>query len=477
MNQTTAIVWFRRDLRLADHPALSDALARFDRVVCLYVYCPTDAWPIGGASRWWLHHSLAALAQSLKIIDGELVLLAGNPLAALREVIDASGATAVFWHDLHEPAERARDQDIEQALGDDGIEIVRHNGLLLNLPGSVRTGSDGVYRVFTPFWKALRARLDVPKPLPAPLSVPTTAIDLGVTLEALQLLPRIDWAQGMRETWQPGEAGANLRARQFTTAAIDHYDHDRDLPGVDGVSMLSPHLHFGEISVRTVWHLTLARPDSDGVRIYQTELGWREFAHEILAEYPHTPNAPMNRAFERFPWQPDNEVADLIEAWRHGRTGIPIVDAGMRQLWHTGWMHNRVRMIVASFLVKNIRAHWLHGARWFWDTLVDANLPANTMGWQWSAGSGADAAPYFRIFNPVRQGERFDADGAYVRRWVPEVAGLPDKYVHAPWTVPAALRQQLGFIPGDQYPEPIVDLSDSRKAALAAFSAMKEANA
>ncbi|MEM8546663.1 MAG: deoxyribodipyrimidine photo-lyase [Pseudomonadota bacterium] len=476
-NTDIAIVWFRRDLRLTDHPALHEAVTDHAQVIPLYLHCPPDVWAPGGASDWWLHHSLAALDDSLQQLGSRLTLQRGDPLAALLALADTTGAGTVYWHHLPEPAERRRDDAIAAGLTDAGITVRRANGSLLNVPGSVTTGSGTPYKVFTPYWRSVRRALDVPAPLPAPPTISTPAVPASLPLDQLELLPKIDWDSGLYATWTPGEAGASKRAAHFLAGPVDDYHVQRDLPATDGVSMLSPHLHFGEISVRTLWHQASARPANDGIETFQTELGWREFSHEILSAFPHTPDAPMNPKYAHFPWRSDDEAAPLISAWQRGQTGIPIVDAGMRQLWHTGWMHNRVRMIVASFLVKNIRAHWLHGARWFWDTLVDADLPANTMGWQWSAGSGADAAPYFRIFNPVRQGERFDASGAYVRHWVPEIAGVPDKYLHSPWTLPAKYQDHCGFVPGRDYPLPIVDLSGSRQAALDAFAKLKEATA
>ncbi len=467
----TAIVWYRRDLRLSDNPALRRAVDEADAIVPVYIHDDGERdWAPGAASRWWLHHSLEALAGALRDKDSRLVIRRGEPLEVLRGLIDETGATTVYWNRLYEPHAVARDKKIKAALRDDGIDAHSEKAALLLEPWEVETGSGDPYKVFTPFWRAALKKLPPPEALNAPRTLrPPGDWPDGLEPAALELLPEIDWASGFTEVWTPGEEAARQRLETFVAGALRDYDETRDLPAVDGVSQLSPHLHFGEISPRHAWHRAAAHADEfpDGSEAWLRELGWREFAHHILYHFPRTSDEPMYEKYRDFPWRDGGE--DMLRAWQRGRTGIPIVDAGMRQLWHVGWMHNRVRMIVASLLVKNIRLHWLNGARWFWDTLVDADLASNSMGWQWSAGCGADAAPYFRIFNPVRQGERFDKKGEYVRRWVPELAGLPDKYVHEPWSLPDAVAEKIGFTPGEDYPKPIVDLSESRKEALAAL--------
>ncbi|MEO0347237.1 MAG: deoxyribodipyrimidine photo-lyase [Pseudomonadota bacterium] len=475
----TGIVWFRRDLRLTDQPALHNALEHCDRLVLLYIddsETETD-WPAGAASRWWLHQSLEALSGDIAARGAALTLRRGPAFDTLRAVIAETGAEAVFWNRIYEPAAIARDKAIKTALNDDHVAVHSHNGALLQEPWEIMTKTGTPYRVFTPYWRAARARLHRPDPLAAPASI--DGVDIAsLPLDALDLEPTIGWDDGLEAAWTPGEAGAMSRGRDFVADPVRDYDTTRDLPGTAGTSRLSPHLHFGEISPRQVWRLVeeAQDPESDGCRVFLTEIGWREFSHYVMFHFPHTTDAPMNERFAVFPWRDDDEAAADIRAWERGNTGIPIVDAGMRELWRTGWMHNRVRMIVASLLVKNIRAHWLHGARWFWDTLVDADLPANSMGWQWSAGTGADAAPYFRIFNPVTQGEKFDGDGAYVRHWVPELAALPKKYLHKPWEAPEAVLREAGVALNRDYPRPIVDLKTSRKAALDAFQTLKEAS-
>jgi len=470
------IVWFRRDLRLDDNPALAAAAAR-GAVVPLYVHAPEEAapWEPGGASRWWLHGSLTSLAAALDKAGAALVVRRGPSLDGLREVAKATGATHVVWNRLREPALVARDTAIKKALAADGLEVESCNGSLLHEPTHVATKEGRPYQVFTPFWRALLARDEPAEPVGAPRKlVPAAAKPrlASVPIEALGLLPRIDWAGTMRATWSPGEAAAKKRLARFLERGLTGYGSDRDRPDHDGTSALSPHLHFGEISPRRIWHAvreavggTPAAKITGSPEVYLRELGWREFAAHLLHHFPRTPDAPLKAPYAAFPWV-DDPVG--LEAWQRGRTGYPIVDAGMRQLWATGWMHNRVRMIVASFLVKDLRVSWLEGARWFFDTLVDADLAANTLGWQWAAGCGADAAPYFRIFNPTSQGEKFDPDGAYVRKWVPELQRLGPEAIHDP--AGAKPLERRGLVLGRDYPEPIVDHAQARKAALAALA-------
>ncbi|MFC4527291.1 deoxyribodipyrimidine photo-lyase [Dyella halodurans] len=469
---TTAIVWFRRDLRLADHPALSAACAAHDLVLPLYIHAPEEEgdWRPGGASQWWLHHSLAALQAQLAERGVSLHIRQGDSLAVLRQLLAQTGATAVYWHRLYEPAAIARDRDIKAALREHGVQAQSFNAALWCEPWQIETKQQAPYRVFTPFWRSLRTELGNPQPLPVPSSLRGMEVAGGTPLEALGLLPRIPWDRGLGEAWRPGEQGAQELLEIFADDAIADYAQARDLPSRHGTSRLSPHLHFGEISPRQI-HRQLAdrvaatdarrRPD---IEPYLRELGWREFAHHLLYHFPDTPTANFNPRFDGFHWAAQDDA--WLERWQRGRTGIPLVDAGMRELWHTGWMHNRVRMIVASFLCKNLRQHWRHGARWFWDTLVDADLANNTLGWQWVAGSGADAAPYFRVFNPVTQAQKFDPQGQYLRRWLPELATAPPPLLHEPWK-DAALLKRSG------YPAPMVDLGATRVAALDAYRSMR----
>jgi len=467
---STALVLFRRDLRLADNPAWSAACAAHAQVLPVFIQADDDgAWSAGAASRWWLHHSLAALDRQLRDAGAGLHLRRGEPLQTLRALITCSGASVVYWNRLYEPSTIARDKHIKSALQEAGIAVHSHNAALWREPWQVATRQGQPYKVFTPYWRNLRPQLQAVEPLPAPRVPGWRELPDGVPLAALGLLPRVAWAAGLAASWQPGEAGARELLEIFGEDAIGDYAHARDLPARHGTSRLSPHLHFGEVSPRQI-HFELdcraratdakRRPD---IEPYLRELGWREFAHHLLYHFPRTPTDNFNPHFDDFPWAPADQA--VLERWRHGRTGIPLVDAGMRELWHTGWMHNRVRMIAGSFLTRNLRQHWQHGARWFWDTLVDADLANNTLGWQWVAGCGADAAPYFRVFNPVTQARRFDPDGRYLRRWLPELAEAPLALLHEPWRDADLLRHS-------GYPAPMVDLGESRQLALEAYGAL-----
>ncbi len=470
---SAAIVWFRRDLRLTDQPALEAALSTGLPIVALYIHAPKEEapWAPGAATHWWLHQSLTALDVELRARGGRLIVRRGaSSLKVLREVIAETGATQVFWNRLYEPAVIARDTRIKQALQGDGLTVDSFNGSLLFEPWQLATGAGDPYRVFTPFWRNARARLSPGQPARPPKRIAGVAKVRSDAIDDLRLMPRIIWYTGMAESWTPGERGAEAELDVFIDGAIGTYKEQRDRPDRRATSRLSPHLHFGEISPRQIVAVLQAKGLVDVGEHFIRELGWREFNHHLLFHFPATTDQPLNPQFARFPWA----VADdaVLEAWRRGRTGIPLVDAGMRELWHTGWMHNRVRMVVASYLTKNLRQHWLHGARWFWDTLVDADLANNTAGWQWTAGSGADAAPYFRIFNPVSQGERFDPKGEYVRRWIPELARVPLPAVQQPWTL-GPLEAKAAGIAGSVYAAPQVDLKQSREAALAAYQHMR----
>jgi deoxyribodipyrimidine photo-lyase len=475
----TAILWLRRDLRLADNPALAAALARCERVVPVYIHAPDEEapWEPGGAARWWLHHSLTALAADLAAAGSALFVARGESLPTLRWLVKAAGASECHWNRLYEPATIKRDTAVKQALRAEGIHCESHNAAMLFEPWTLKTGAGDPYRVFSPYWRRCVPRLDeVPAPCPAPSGLPGLPDGLeSLSIEALELMPKVRWDQGLADTWRPGAAGAAARLRAFLDDAVQDYTDGRERPAEAGTSALSPHIHWGELGPRQIL-AAIREAGGDmtegGAGHFVRELGWREFSMQMLFHFPRTPLEPLDAKFADFPWRRDDDNA-LLTAWQLGRTGIPIVDAGMRQLWHTGWMHNRVRMVVASFLTKNLRLPWQEGARWFWDTLVDADLASNTQGWQWAAGSGADAAPYFRIFNPVRQGERFDAAGDYVRRWCPELSALANKLIHQPWAAKPAELDAVGIRLGDHYPEPVVDLKASRDEALAAFEQIK----
>ena len=471
---STAIVWFRRDLRLTDNPALLAATAQCDRLIPVYVHAPDEEapWPPGAASRWWLHHSLSRLTEDLQRLGSNLIVLQGPSRERLAELARHCRATHLFWNRLYEPATIARDTQIKTWFRGQGLSTASFNAALLHEPWTLRTGKGGPYRVFTPFRKACLADTPPDAPRPAPTRLPPLPkVHGSLPLSALGLLPRIRWDTGLGATWTPGEAGALTALDTFLADAAEHYDDARDRPDRRGTSRLSPHLHFGEIGPRQVLQACRHATPPRGIEAYVRQLYWREFAHHLLYHFPDTPELPLDPRFTAFPWSGD--PAPAVAAWQQGRTGIPMVDAGMRELWQTGWMHNRVRMLTASFLTKNLLVPWQTGARWFWDTLVDADLANNTLGWQWTAGCGADAAPYFRIFNPVLQGERFDGDGDYVRRWVPELARLPNRWLHRPWDAPAAVLQQAGIALGTDYPRPLVDLGGSRQRALELWDSIK----
>ncbi len=473
------IVWFRSDLRLADNPALTAAIERGHPVIPVFIWAPDEEapWAPGGARRWWLHQSLQALQQSLEDAGSRLIFRQGPSLDTLRQVIEHTGADAVFWNRRYEPAVVSRDKKVKQDLKDAGLDARSFNSHLLYEPWEVATKQGDPYKVFTPFWKTCTA---MPEP-DAPLDTPTDAQWQGAepsaqawpeseALEALGLMPKIKWYEDMAAFWTPGEAGAQHRLDAFLDDAIRAYKEDRDIPSKDGTSRLSPYLCHGEVSPRQIWH-AVRRFMNDGRRnlshaeekqcwAYLREIGWREFCYHVLYHFPHTPQSPLQEKYAHFPWRED---ADQLKAWQRGRTGYPLIDAGMRQLWQLGWMHNRVRMVVASFLVKDLLISWQDGAAWFWDTLVDADLANNTLGWQWAGGCGADAAPYFRVFNPILQSKKFDTDGGYIHHFVDELRDVEAKDLHAPWEASSPLLDQ------SNYPAPLIDHKEARDRALAAL--------
>ncbi|MGD0105380.1 MAG: deoxyribodipyrimidine photo-lyase, partial [Rhodopila sp.] len=426
------------------------------------------SWAPGGASRWWLHHSLAALRQSLAGRGAELTLRRGDSVAIIAEIVDETGAAEVFTGGSADPWARRVDKAAADALGG---RLHRLRTTTLFHPDSMRTKAGGAFSVYTPFANACLALGDPKPPTPAPAKLRAGKAPHSDRLEDWGLLPtKPDWAAGLREIWTPGEAGAMDRAEAFLTHGLAGYAAARDRPAGDGTSMLSPHLHFGEISAAQLWHMAHRRPGGDGRQIFIRELLWREFCANLLWHNPGLPETPLKPEFGNMPWRDDTAA---LAAWQQGRTGVPIVDAGMRQLWQTGWMHNRVRMIAASFLIKHLMIPWQDGEAWFWDTLVDADLASNAGNWQWVAGCGADAAPYFRIFNPVLQGRKFDADGDYVRQFVPELARVDKRHIHAPWEAPPDALAEAGVILGTTYPRPIVDLAAGRARALDAYASIR----
>ena len=477
---TPALVWFRQDLRLADHPALTAALADGRPVLPVFVLDDEAAgrWRYGGAARWWLKESLKALSTDLAARGAPLILARGRAETVLPALADAVGAAEVHAGRLTEPWTREQTRRAEEALRDAGRALRLHTTVLLREPPTLLSGSGKPYAVYAPFAKAMLAAGNPPEPLPVPARIETVAaLPESEGLDALPLYPvpgEPDWAAEFGAQWQPGEAGALARLNRFTEVAIRRYATGRNQPGVEGSSGLSPHLRWGEISPRQVWHAGRAAGEGADIETWLKEILWREFSHHLLWHRPEMPERPLRAEFEDFPFQPDPR---LLHAWQRGRTGYPIVDAGMRQLWRIGWMHNRVRMIAASLLVKHLLQPWQDGTAYFWDTLVDADLGSNSASWQWIAGSGTDASPYFRVFNPVLQGEKFDPDGAYTRRWVPELARLPDAWLHKPWEAPEAVLRGAGVALGKTYPRPLVEPAEGRARALAALAGLRRRKA
>jgi len=495
-SEKSAIFWFRQDLRLADNPGLTAAFEwareRKGTVIPVFIWAPDEEgeWPPGGATRVWLHQSLKALTAEIEKLGLRLVIIeAGkgkamsSSLSALQAVAKELKAGAVYWNRRYEPSSIERDKEVKSTLREDGLTVETFNGALLLEPWQVATKEGNPYQVFTPYWRSCLNQLQVhlEPPLEAPKKLPAAKIakpGFESSLEELELMPKIQWEGGIVESWMPGEKGALKQLDLFLDDGLDDYSEMRNRPDIEGVSRMSPHLHFGEISPRSLWFIIKDKAQhfkneksKAAALSYLREVGWREFSHHLLYYFPHTPTEPLRSDFKLFPWESN---PDALKAWQKGLTGYPIVDAGMRELWHTGIMHNRVRMIVASFLVKHLRLPWVAGAQWFWDTLVDADLAQNTMGWQWTAGCGADAAPYFRVFNPMLQGEKFDTDGNYVRKWVPELAKMKSKYIHKPWEAPPLELMAAGVTLGETYPAPIVEHSEARNLALAAFQKLKE---
>jgi len=476
---TTApvIVWFRQDLRLADNPALYAAAKLGAAILPVFILDDDNAaeWRMGAASRWWLSQSLTSLNDSLA---GKLLLMRGDARALLPSLARDVAAHGVFWNRVYEPWCSKRDEMIKDELLHSSLAVKSFNGSLLFDPPNTTKPDGSPYRVFTPFYRKGCLQNGIPprKPLPRPENLLLHEYPGGCALEDLELVPDVNWYGEIAETWTPGEDGAHARLDSFLSSAIEHYEDGRNRPDRNHVSRLSPHLRFGEISPNQAWYAVLGDRSVDqiasGPDRFLSELGWREFAYNLLYHEPSITSRNLQRKFDRFPWRSDDAA---LTRWQRGETGIPIVDAAMRELWRTGYMHNRPRMIVASFLVKNLMLHWHNGAAWFWDTLLDADLANNSASWQWVAGCGADAAPYFRIFNPVLQGKKFDPEGIYVRRYVPELAQLPDKYIHSPWEAPPEVLHAAGVSLGDNYPQPIVSLKSSRQRALAAFKSLSPA--
>lgn len=456
------IVWFRQDLRLSDNPALYNAAKHKDmKIIPLYILDDESAqsWKMGGASRVWLHHSLNALNDSL---DGKLIIKKGDAKEVLRDLVKSNDVEALYWNRCYEPWRIKRDEDIKKHIG---IECQSFNGSLLWEPWTIKNQQGNAYKVFTPFYR--KGCLNAPAPR-EPLSKPKH-INLADTLksdgvDSLNLLPTKNWHQNMTSHWTIGEKGAQGKLGAFLSHGLNGYKEGRDFPARNNVSGLSPYLHFGEISPNQVWYSADIQGKAQSVEKdldhFHSEIAWREFSYSLLYHFPDLPTKPFQEKFTKFPWAQDHTALDK---WQKGETGYPIIDAAMRELWETGYMHNRCRMIVGSFLVKNMLIHWHEGEQWFWDTLIDADLANNSASWQWIAGSGADASPYFRIFNPTLQSKRFDPDGDYIKKWVPELRNVSSKQIHEPW---------LHDVKG--YSAPILDHSASRDRALAAYKKIKD---
>ena len=473
MSKGIAIHWFRQDLRITDNPSLETA-AEFDAVLPIYILDDENSqeFKMGSASRWWLHNSLQSLNESL---DGKLSIYSQNPEIVIQELLKKYEVKAVFWNRCYEPWRIDRDIDIKAYLDDKNIENKSFNSHLLWEPWEISKDDGTPYRVFTPYYKKGCLNAEEPRLPSKNLKIDTIFYDQDCEqIDTLDLLPRINWYSQIQEAWKPGEEGAQKRLDQFLEQGLLDYKEGRNFPFKENVSRLSPHLHFGEISPNEVWYQAKTKESVSGIQKslehFLSELGWREFSYYLLYHFPSLPKQNFQPKFNKFPWIKNES---FLESWQKGETGYPIVDAGMRELWQTGYMHNRLRMVVGSFLVKNLLIDWREGEDWFWDCLVDADLASNSAGWQWVAGSGADAAPYFRIFNPVTQGLKFDPEGEYTKKYVPELKLLPNKFLFSPWEAPKEILEKAGIELGKDYPEPIVDLKYSRELALEAFGKTK----
>ena len=472
-----SIYWFRDDLRLTDLPGLQ-AAANAGPVLPVFVLDPDlgDPWILGGASRWWLHHSLKALQAALSEQGLELILRTGKPATVLATLAKEINAKTVHCSRHYQPWAHTLELSVRDALADVGATLKRFPGTLLHEPEDVATGGGTPFKVFTPFWRACNRRPEPSLPAEVPTLSAISAAPHSEDLRDWQLTPsQPNWAYGWNDLWTPGETGAQSALSEFLSQHVINYGDGRDIPAEPNTSRLSPYLRFGNLSPRQVWHAAQGakreRPEtSESIDKFLSEIGWREFCYHLLFHFPTMPDEAFNPKFSFFPWGEDTE---RLKAWQAGKTGYPIVDAGMRELWHTGFMHNRVRMVVASFLTKHLLLNWREGEAWFWDCLLDADLASNACSWQWVGGSGADASPYFRIFNPIAQGEKFDKSGGYTRRWVPELSGLPDKYLHKPWEAPDDVLLAAGVSLGETYPEPIVDHKTAREEALSAYATLK----
>ncbi|NIO28528.1 MAG: deoxyribodipyrimidine photo-lyase [Candidatus Latescibacteria bacterium] len=481
MPNLVSIMWFRQDLRVANNPAFVAAVESGRPVVPLFIWHAgkRKSWAPGTASRWWLVKSLENLASELAKLSSRLIVREGEPHMVLDQLTKEIQVNSVFWNRRYEPSEKRIESRVNKLIRRAGMEIQVFNSNLLFDPDEIKTGKDEPYKVFTPFWNACLSLPSPIGPLPAPRRIQNPEKwPASESLDELGISLQLNSNKGRFEEWNPGTLSAQRQMDRWISRFMHNYSQERDRPDHDTTSRLSPHLHFGEISPHQIWHAVKSRISKAGPKsarisaeAFLRQIGWREFAYYLLHHYSNTVDEPMRPEFDHFPWHRDIRA---LKSWKNGSTGYPIVDAGMRQLAESGWIHNRVRMIVASFLVKHLLIPWQEGAKWFWENLVDADLASNTLGWQWVAGCGADAAPYFRVFNPVLQGEKFDPDGKYVRKWIPEIASIPNQWVHKPWQAPPTLLSRSGVRLGKDYPRPIVDHSSARRRALDAYDAMRK---
>ena len=468
------VMWFRQDLRLADNPALTNALED-GKTLPIFILDNVNSKEHvnGAASKWWLHHSLIKLNKSLK---NKLCFFTGNPIDILDEIHKQFEISNIFWSRCYEPWRIKRDKKIKKYFSDQNVNVNTFNGSLLWEPWNIAKKDGTPYKVFTPYYRKGCLNSDKPRmPLPAPNLSNLISIDNhDLKIEDLELMPKHNWYNKMISLWSPGEEGAHSKIEEFISNGLNNYKEGRNFPSNQNVSQLSPHLHFGEVSPNQVWYRAKTKEGKLGIKKdldhFLSELGWREFSFNLLYHFPFLPKENLQKKFDNFPWDNDK---DKLKKWQKGLTGYPIVDAGMQELWQTGYMHNRLRMVVGSFLVKNLLLHWHHGERWFWDCLIDADLASNSAGWQWIAGSGADAAPYFRIFNPITQGQKFDPDGKYTRKYLPVLNDMPDKFLFNPWEAPEDVLRSAGVKLGENYPLPIVEIGSSRQKALEAFATTK----
>ncbi|OLP53859.1 deoxyribodipyrimidine photolyase [Rhizobium rhizosphaerae] len=473
------ILWLRKDLRLQDNHALKAAADCGAPVICLYIREPQDGLgPLGAAQAWWLHHSLERFAEAIEGLGNRLILRSGEAGAVLGALIAETGARTIFWNRRYDPEAAAVDKALKAHFEGEGLQVKSFAGQLLHEPTRLKTKSGGPFRVYSPFWRAFEASGEPDAPLEAPAALPAPdRFPKSETLADWALLPvKPNWAEEFDGIWTPGEAGALTRLDRFVAERLKTYRAGRERPALDGSSGLSPHLAMGEISPATIWQATMGLSDRipvEEIIAFRREIVWREYSYHLLFHHPDLPRENLNRRFDRLGWQGSEED---FARWCRGETGYPIVDAGMRQLWRHGAMHNRVRMIAASFLVKDLLIDWRRGEAWFRDTLVDADPASNGVNWQWVAGCGADAAPFFRVFNPILQGEKFDPKGDYVRRFVPELARLPDRYLHRPFEAPSSVLAEAGITLGKTYPLPQVDHARARDRALTAYRSVKDAS-